>query len=216
MYHKLHRVNHTELLLELNGNTFRLVDEFMCQFGLDVCDRRFLDLSAEEFTYLKSILPLLDPPITAFTHMIRTWRGGGTDGFDKSNLPFFNKEYIPVLVEYSLITDEERNLVESYAPPKPRIKNPPKPTFIYLMRDDHTQYIKIGRSNNPTARERTLQAESPSTVLLECWASDTAEEKVLHDIFAHKRKRGEWFELDDADVNYIYIHFHNKGVSANG
>lgn len=143
--------------------------------------------------------------------MINIWRGGGTDGFDKFNVQFFNKEHIPILTKYNLITLEELEAIENYAPPKPRVKSTPKPTFIYLMRDDHTQYIKIGRSKNPTARERTLQAESPSIALISCWASDTAEEKILHKMFAHKRKRGEWFALDDDDVSHIHVHFQDKG-----
>lgn len=31
----------------------------------------------------------------------------------------------------------------------------------------------------------------------------TLVEKVLHEIFRNKRRNGEWFELDDYDVEYL-------------
>lgn len=80
--------------------------------------------------------------------------------------------------------------------------------YTYLMRDESTGYYKIGMSKDPTYRERTLQCEKPTISLL--WSrqfSSRAEareqEKNLHQRYAHKNKRGEWFRLSEQDVKDI-------------
>ncbi len=80
--------------------------------------------------------------------------------------------------------------------------------FVYLMYDEKNGYYKIGISNNPQYRERTLQSEKPSIRLL-C-AKDfpariiaEAIEGALHKAFAAKHMRGEWFNLEAQDVANI-------------
>ena len=77
--------------------------------------------------------------------------------------------------------------------------------YTYLMRDESTGYYKIGMSKEPTYRERTLQCEKPTISLL--WSKKFAtrseareQEKSLHQRYAHKNKRGEWFRLSEQDV----------------
>lgn len=77
--------------------------------------------------------------------------------------------------------------------------------FVYLMRDLRNGAYKIGMSTSPSARERTLQSEQPKTQLV---ASKRyvnrkmalAIEKALHEVYKHKKKRGEWFDLEEEDV----------------
>jgi hypothetical protein len=76
-------------------------------------------------------------------------------------------------------------------------------TNIYLMEDGHTGFIKIGRSKNPSTRERTLQAQVPLLRMMWTCSGINSDEKILHDMFAKKRLRGEWFDLNESDVEYI-------------
>jgi ribosomal protein L16 Arg81 hydroxylase len=82
-----------------------------------------------------------------------------------------------------------------------------KKTAIYLMYDEHTKYYKIGRSLNPTKREKTLQSEKPSIVLKYSFSGVIDDESALHDKFKDKRIRGEWFNLDELDIDYIIKYF---------
>lgn len=77
--------------------------------------------------------------------------------------------------------------------------------FVYLMKDETNGYHKIGISNKPEYRERTLQSEKPTIVLLCAKEFPTriiaeAIESALHKAFEGKRLRGEWFALDEKDV----------------
>ena len=67
---------------------------------------------------------------------------------------------------------------------------------------------KIGISNKPKHRERTLQSQEPDIELLKVKAfpsrvSARNVESTLHTQFREKHLRGEWFELNDDDVEYI-------------
>lgn len=82
-------------------------------------------------------------------------------------------------------------------------------TFVYLMKDLRSGFIKIGYSNNPVYRERTLQSEQPLIELIEAWAGEKSDEKELHDRYQNVRVRGEWFRLTDEDMCEIKSYFYN-------
>jgi excisionase family DNA binding protein len=44
-----------------------------------------------------------------------------------------------------------------------------KQTWVYLMKDLRNGFYKIGQSQNPQYRERTLQSEQPLIALVEAW-----------------------------------------------
>lgn len=71
----------------------------------------------------------------------------------------------------------------------------------YLMNDSNTGYTKIGKTVNPKSRERTLQSEKP-TISLFAICDDLVETK-LHKQYESKRIRGEWFKLEENDINDI-------------
>jgi hypothetical protein len=82
--------------------------------------------------------------------------------------------------------------------------------FVYLMKDESNGFYKIGISNKPEYRERTLQSEKPTIVLLKSKEFPTrtiaeAIESALHKAYGEKRLRGEWFELDGKDVENIVV-----------
>lgn len=79
---------------------------------------------------------------------------------------------------------------------------------VYLMKETNGKYIKIGKSVTPLNREKTLWSEKPNIELfLICTCEDELSaghlEKELHQLFRHKRVRGEWFELNNEDINLV-------------
>lgn len=75
--------------------------------------------------------------------------------------------------------------------------------FAYLMIDERNGLYKIGRSKNPEYREKTLQSEVPQIKMI-CFCSESkVSEKDLHKAFAHRRVRGEWFDLTKNDLSTI-------------
>lgn len=71
----------------------------------------------------------------------------------------------------------------------------------YLMVDGRTKYVKIGKSLKPKVRERTLQSEVPLIRLFAICERDV--EVDLHEEYASKRLRGEWFRLSKSDIDKI-------------
>lgn len=77
-----------------------------------------------------------------------------------------------------------------------------KEQLVYLMYNARNGYIKIGKSNNPQFREKTLQSEEPEIDLMASCRGDI--EKALHAHFAHYRLRGEWFNLPKAQIAELF------------
>ena len=82
--------------------------------------------------------------------------------------------------------------------------------YVYLMYDESNGYYKIENSNHPKYREHTLQSEKPTIVLLKAKqfpirSIAEAYEAALHKTYANKRLRGEWFNLDEQDVENLKI-----------
>lgn len=75
--------------------------------------------------------------------------------------------------------------------------------LTYLMYNHRNRYVKIGKSNNPSFREKTLQSEEPEVSLLAI--SPLLSERDLHRIFSSKRLRGEWFALSLTDLERLIL-----------
>lgn len=78
--------------------------------------------------------------------------------------------------------------------------------FVYVMRDLSNNSFKIGISNNPNYREKTLQSEKPTIEMVhkkeyKKRSIALVVEKVLHEYFENNRIRGEWFELSKENVS---------------
>lgn len=78
----------------------------------------------------------------------------------------------------------------------------------YLIKDSRTGATKIGKSNNPLKREKTLQSDALSLELL--YTCDDNIETLLHKKYKDKRIRGEWFNLTDKDIEYIVDKYNFK------
>lgn len=71
----------------------------------------------------------------------------------------------------------------------------------YLMLDERNGLIKIGKFSSPECREKTLQSEQPRTRLLAVCQDDI--ESALHKELAKFRVRGEWFSLEQGQIDSI-------------
>ena len=77
--------------------------------------------------------------------------------------------------------------------------------FVYLLRADNRLY-KIGRSKAINERIKQLEIKLPYELELVAFivVGDMYKvERWLHRKFADKRKRGEWFELEEVDIEFI-------------
>ncbi len=77
--------------------------------------------------------------------------------------------------------------------------------YVYLLKCENDLY-KIGHTNNPQSRVQTFKVELPFDVeythIIECH-DRFAIERYFHEYFADKRIRGEWFNLDETDIEYF-------------
>lgn len=91
---------------------------------------------------------------------------------------------------------------------------------VYFVKADNG-LTKIGRTTNLLDRLSELQTASPCELTLEWFIETDSEknlEKELHDVFAEKRVRGEWFLLSNDDLSWINNldkKTDNKGQSLN-
>ena len=75
--------------------------------------------------------------------------------------------------------------------------------YVYLVQHGTRREYKIGRTNNTLRREGELRTELPEQLSpIHTIATDdpSGVERYWHMRFAEKRKNGEWFALDAADV----------------
>jgi hypothetical protein len=74
--------------------------------------------------------------------------------------------------------------------------------MIYLVRCGNAH--KIGYSEKPERRAVDLQIGNPEEVtLVRQWKGGRRIERAAHEFMAHKRTRGEWFDLTDADIEAL-------------
>jgi hypothetical protein len=80
--------------------------------------------------------------------------------------------------------------------------------YVYLINKEHTDEYKIGISNKPEKRLKTIQTgNSEKVIIYEKFSSQypTKVEGKLHRFFNSERKKGEWFILTDKQVKSFLI-----------
>lgn len=97
------------------------------------------------------------------------------------------------------------NLAHKHLPSRTELpQRIPKGGYVYLLKGGG--YYKIGLSRNVYRRWREVSPKLPFEVEIVCTiATDDMHklETTLHKRFADKRENGEWFKLDDSDVEYV-------------
>ncbi|EDM45101.1 hypothetical protein SCB49_03234 [unidentified eubacterium SCB49] len=133
---------------------------------------------------------------------------GGDDFYlTQNNIQIVIKKFVSEYI------DLVNNTIPYYEPTVLKQVRPEKETttdfcFVYLMHDTSNDYYKIGISNSPEYRERTLQSEKPTIEMIASKKFPIRKiaesiEKTLHSAYSEKRLRGEWFELNDNDIEHI-------------
>ncbi len=128
-----------------------------------------------------------------------------SDVFSKALFKKYIQEYKRALNELGIVlrSTPERPVLETGG-----IAQTDDACYVYLMVDTSNGYHKIGISNHPDYREKTLQSEKP-TIEKICAKRFPSRiiaqsiESALHTAFASKRIRGEWFNLSEQDVKQI-------------
>lgn len=154
------------------------------------------ELESYRITYLNNRLPVKTIPSDSLSLL-------GNEIYVTEEISIYAKCYLEAL----------NRLVPGYKLPQRTI--PLSPTeynynwcYVYLMKDTSNSYHKIGISNTPEYRERTLQSEKPTIEMIACKKFPTRKiaesiESALHTAYSQQRLRGEWFNLTDADVAAI-------------
>lgn len=77
--------------------------------------------------------------------------------------------------------------------------------FVYAIRDDAAQAVKIGFTRNPERRLRQLQTANATPLRTLCvFENVQAFEASLHQSFASRRMSGEWFNDADKSLSEIF------------
>lgn len=192
--------------LYLDGIKIPLLNEVLWH-GSSIPDE-ILQLCGEQFEFYKKIRVEAKPLIDALYNLYASYHCSGSKYINAKHVDL---KYQKFLLETDFLSQTERaaftdfiDKTETRAEQEAKREDRHKePTFIYLMKDERTELIKIGRSLNPAFREKTLQSDNPMIVLLCFWQGKKSDEKILHEEFKGKRFRGEWFELSDEDIQAI-------------
>lgn len=71
---------------------------------------------------------------------------------------------------------------------------------VYFIKDESTGFVKIGYSDKPNNRLKSLQTSSANKLtLVKTVEGDRTLEFALHEKFAKHKVRGEWFSLPSID-----------------
>lgn len=81
-----------------------------------------------------------------------------------------------------------------------KYRRSPKDVITYILTDNSGLY-KIGSTTNLNERLKQLSIGNPNIQL--CFYLKCDVERILHDKFASKRVKGEWFKLTKEDLAYM-------------
>ena len=105
------------------------------------------------------------------------------------------------------LLDTSKNILWRPEHQKLLLHNGPHYGFVYVIKLGDTGYYKIGRSNNPDRRiwkEITpILPIEPEIICIVETRDMIKLEKELHERYSDKRANGEWFLLDDEDIEQI-------------
>jgi hypothetical protein len=73
---------------------------------------------------------------------------------------------------------------------------------LYVLKDEVSGFLKIGRANDVAVRIRNLRVGNPSLNLVKAYETehDNELETFIHNRFANRRQRGEFFQVSPDEV----------------
>ena len=110
---------------------------------------------------------------------------------------------LPNPPQYASVWDSATTMPALYEQPERRLPDSAGNGYVYLFKHGSRREYKIGRTNNAIRREGEIAIELPEAVQpVHVIKTDdpSGVEMYWHRRFAEKRKKGEWFELNAADV----------------
>jgi hypothetical protein len=120
----------------------------------------------------------------------------------RDHTPMTTKPTGPKKPRTSSIAPERLNPIEVIGEPT----SGPKAGVVYLLKSAYG--YKVGRSRNAPARMRPFGVKLPIiyTIPLWVWFDDChAAERRYHETFGSKRINGEWFDLNESDIEQIRL-----------
>lgn len=90
--------------------------------------------------------------------------------------------------------------------PLPQRRKHKRSSILYLIRESLTNATKIGIASNLESRLSSLQTGSVQELSVLAYfpiKGAKTQENHLHQRYAHKHVRGEWFDLSDDDIETI-------------
>ena len=177
-------------------------------------DESILDFNSIKKTNFSCILHQEDLDALTQKKIVATRISFGEGGKDPISMEFQNSifgiySYLALVLYFRKYVETIMEIHPRYNLPNRTIhKESQEYCYVYLMQDEINGYYKIGISNKPDYRERTLQSEKPSIKLIACKKYPTRKiaasiESALHTAYNQQHLRGEWFNLDEADVAAI-------------
>lgn len=192
----------------------------ICEFIMEIDAVRDLFLKESDFDSTISTMDLLDcfiyTPLSIGINegslfkeekSIYLWRDKDSEWLIGNILDFipckFKEDFISIFFITKLAGSYHpfgSRLYYSISNIKKRINMPQKKIYTYVMTDDTGMY-KIGKSISPMLREQNLAIGNHTLRL--CFYIEGNHEKELHDKFATKHMKGEWYHLNNSDLKYI-------------
>ncbi len=176
------------------------VTPFLFYADMTIDDQMILEYLSKSIENGTAIVDYLEPSMHRFNNNYPVINIEVTYSSSSLVFPFFTA------IHEQFDKDRERRAQEREAErfeQRSIVPERKKNTYLYVMIDKRTGYYKIGRSKDPSYREKTLQSDAPDIELLFHYEAYTNQEKELHQKYAEKRVRGEWFQLDENDLEEI-------------
>jgi hypothetical protein len=161
--------------------------------------------SPDRLKFLLEQARVLLPWVIDFQVADWCWQGGETveDIYEKASDVLNSNVFAPRLLSAFEECIAERRIRESHAHTSPK-STKVTDGYVYLLRGDNC--YKIGLSNNVYRRWKEVSPKLPfETEIVTMIATEDMYklEASLHKKFSGKRMNGEWFDLDNEDVEYI-------------
>lgn len=208
--------------IEVSFDSDVFLDDKFYLSALALCNGFFKEEQDEIKSKLKSWMEKIYPFNVKKYHYLNDFKRmafkSDRNNIDDKAIIFSIDEYLnQKLYEYTINTINDTNNLDPFMTPAVIVAadkywKTVQMGYVYLIRNG--EHFKIGMTSNPKSRIETYyRTETPHAyeVLAMSRCLDYKEqEKILHEIFASKRFRGEWFSLDESELEralnyYKYI-----------
>ena len=129
----------------------------------------------------------------AFSFIALSFTGEKSEEF---KIKFINQFFV---MRQALINRTKALAIEQILPQKPNLRQ-----YVYLIKNESSNNIKIGIGQNPEQRLKQLQtgADGDLTLLYKSMVCSNAYEieTYLHHTFSDCNIRGEWFDVSEEDI----------------